>query len=60
MIGVVDDSASFTSQIRLFRDSESDMFKNKYLTLRLLMLKDGPDGTQTEYSLFDAQQLNLT
>lgn len=45
MIGVVNDSATFTSQIRLFRDSESDMFKNKYLTLRLLMLKDGPDGT---------------
>ena len=60
MIGVVDDTASFTSQIRLFRDSETNMFKNKYLTLRLRMLKDGPDSTQTEYTLFDAQQLNLT
>lgn len=60
MIGVLDDTASFTSQIRLFRDSETNMFKNKYLTLRLRMLKDGPNNTQTEYALFDAQQLNLT
>jgi hypothetical protein len=60
MIGVADDTASFTSQIRLFRDSETNMFKNKYLTLRLRMLKDGPDSTPTEYTLFDAQQLNLT
>ena len=40
LIGVLDDTSTFKSKIRLFRDAETNMFKNKYMTLRLRMVKD--------------------